>query len=146
MHAAIAALTWLALTGPDPTADEKVGKVRCDIQVIHATHGDPSIDPALKPISGYLTKSFGNTFQSFKLIGSGSLLLGKDQRGAQKLPNDTEMALTFLGVEESFLRLAMELSGLKTNVKVHDGGLFFQAGRSYKGGMLIVAIRTRQIQ
>ena len=145
MHSAVVGLLLLALAGPDPNADEKVGKVRCEIQVIHATHGQAFIDPALKPISSYLTNSFGNHFQSFQLIGSGSLLLAKDQRGAQKLPNDTEMALTFLGMEDSLLRIAMEVSGLKTNVKVHDGGLFFQAGRSYRGGMLIVAIRTRQV-
>jgi len=37
----------------------------------------------------------------------------------------------------------MAVGGLKTTVKVHDGGLFFQAGRSYKKGMIIVAIRAK---
>ena len=118
--------------------------VQCDIQVIHATKGDKHIDPLLRPIERYLNRSFGNRFQSFKLLDSSRLVLNKSQQGQRSLPNNTTLSLTYLGIEQSLLRLEMAVGGLKTTVKVHDGGLFFQAGRSYKNGMLIVAIRAKR--
>ncbi len=127
-----------------PTADapDASGRARVDIVVIHATKGAPSIDRELKPIAHYLESSFGTRFQVFKQLGKNTLTVGKDQRVGHTLPNDSELFLTYLGAEGSLLRLLMEVSGLKTTVKVHDGGLFFQAGRTWKDGMLIVAVRA----
>ena len=130
--------------GAGPTPDGLTArKVRCDIQVIHATSGQNFVDPQLKPISRYLKNSFGARYQSFRQLGRSSLSLAKKQKGRHMLPNDTKLLLTYLGASDSLLRIVMEVGGLKTTVKVHDGGLFFQAGRKYKGGMLIVAIRAR---
>ena len=142
MHVALAIALLLSATGPVPTANQKASKVRCDITVIHATKGKAGVDPALKPLASYLTNSFGSRYQSFKEIGRTALTLAPNERAVHKLPNDTELSLTYLGADETLLRLLMEVSGLKTTVKVHDGGLFFQAGRSYKEGMLVVAIRS----
>ena len=143
MLIALSGMMALALlAGPEPNAGEKIGSVRCEIQVIHATRGTPFVDPSLKSLKRYLTRSFGNRYQSFQQVSSGRLVIRKDQRRTRKLPNSTELGLTYLGSDASLLRLVMEVSGLKTQVKIHDGGLFFQAGRAYKGGMLVVAIRV----
>jgi hypothetical protein len=127
----------------DPVLNTDSKPVHCDIQVIHATRGDHHMDPKLQPIARYLNRSFGTRFQSFKLMNSSRLVLTKSQTGQESLPNKTTLSLTYLGVERALLRLDMAVGGLKTRVKVHDGGLFFQAGRSYKKGMLIVAIRAK---
>lgn len=119
-------------------------EVRAEVRVIHATGGagaKPQIDPALKPIAGYLTKSFGARYAVFSQLDLKSLTIDLKQRGTVELPNETTLALTFKGVTDGFVRLFMELPHLKTTVKIRDGGLFFQAGQSYKGGMLILAIR-----
>ncbi len=143
-----AILLSLSLTaGPDPGASGKSGKIRCEIQIIHATRGKPFVDPTLKPLKRYLENSFGSRYQSFKQLSKRSMPLSKGQRSTEALPNKTQLSLTFLGSGDSNrLRLMMEVGGLKTRVKVHNGGLFFQAGRRHKGGMLIVAIRAHAVR
>lgn len=119
--------------------------VRAEVRVIHATGGAGAgdyVDPALKPIAGYLAKSFGARYTSFRQLDIETLTLELQQRGTVELPGDRTLALTFKGVKDEFVRLFMELPHLKTTVKVRDGGLFFQAGQSFQGGMLILAIRV----
>jgi hypothetical protein len=119
--------------------------VRAEVIVIHATGGPgagPSIDPALTALADYLTRSFGARYSSFRQLDRQTLALDVQERGTLELPGDRELALTFKGVKDDFIRLFMELPHLKTTVKVRDGGLFFQAGTSYQGGMLILAIRV----
>jgi len=143
--ALLSGLLLMSMSGPEPNRAEKAGGLRCDIQVIHATRGKPFVDEALRPLRRYLKNSFGSRYQRFKQLEKRSLTLSQRERGSLELPNGTKLLLTYLGVEESLLRLVMEVGGLKTTVKVHDGGLFFQAGRKHKGGMLIVAIRAHAI-
>ncbi len=128
-----------------PNADPQPKQVRCDVQVILSTAGAPDIAPELRPIKRYLENSFGNRYSRFEHVSASRLLLGKDQRGGVSLPNGNQLSLTWLGAEDGLLRLAMEVGSLKTQVKVHDGGLFFQAGRKHKDGMLVVAIRVTAV-
>lgn len=147
MHLLLAAAVALTLSaGPEPGGDSKPGKVRCDIQIIHATRGRKFVDPTLKSIKRYLENSFGTRYQAFHKLGRASMPLSKGSRKTKKLPNDTNLSLTYLGADDGRIRLLMDVGGLKTTVKVHDGGLFFQAGRRYKAGMLIVAIRAHALQ
>jgi len=139
------AVAAMGLSGPEPAKDAPKLRIKCEIQVIWAKHGKKHIDDDLKPIAHYLRNSFGNRYERFELHSQGGFTLEKRRSGVQKLPNDSRLKLTFLGVEKALLRLTMEVSGLKTTVKIHDGGLFFQAGRKYRGGMLVVAIRVRKL-
>ena len=118
--------------------------VRCDVQVILATGGGsaPYMDPALRSVAGYLKKSFGARYTSFRQLSRQGLSLDIRQRGTLDLPNEKTLALTFRGIRDGFIRLFMELPHLRTTVKIRDGSLFFQAGQSYRGGMLILAIRA----
>ena len=144
IHTLLAAAAFMVLSGPQPD-EKKDGAVRCDVQVIHATKGSPYVDPSIRPLSRYLKNSFGSRFTRFRRLEKSNMTLKVDARGTQSLPNSTKLHLTYLGVEDSLLRLVMEVGGLKTTVKVHDGGLFFQAGRKYKNGMLIVAVRAYNV-
>ena len=143
-HSLLATAAFLLLTGPQP-GEKKADAVRCDVQVIHATKGSAYVDPSIRPLSRYLKNSFGSRYTRFRRLEKSTLTLKLKERGAQSLPNSTRLNLTYLGIEESLLRLVMEVGGLKTTVKVHEGGLFFQAGRKYKSGMLIVAVRVYSI-
>lgn len=136
----------LALVALAVPAQARAG-VRCEVRMIHATGGasaKPYIDPALKSLATYLKKSFGGRYASFKQLELKSLSLEKGRKGTVELPNERPLSLTYEGYNDKdrFIRLFMELPHLRTTVKIRDGGLFFQAGQSYRGGMLILAIHA----
>ncbi len=137
----IGALLAVGLTN-SPVENAKADAIQCDVQIIHAKKETGDADPALEPISRYLTRAFGSRYRSFKQIDRSSMSLPLNSAETKSLPNNTVLRLMYLGSEENLLRLEMSVGDLKTNVKVHNGGLFFQAGRSYRNGMLIVAIRV----
>jgi len=137
------ALLAIGLTN-SPVENTKADAIQCDVQIIHAKKESGVDDPALEPISRYLKRSFGSRYRSFKQITRTSMRLRINNVGTEALPNKTTLRLKYLGSEENLLRLEMSVGDLKTNVKVHNGGLFFQAGRSYRNGMLIVAIRVKK--
>ncbi len=137
-----ALLAFLALVAADQPKADPPQQIRCEVQIILATSGAPDVAKELRPLKRYLENSFGNRYSRFEHIASHTLSLRLDQRGSLGLPNNTQLGLAYLGAEEGLIRLTMEVGGLKTQVKVHDGGLFFQAGRRYKDGMLVVAIRV----
>ena len=68
MNAVVMGLVALAMAGPEPKQDKKVGQVQCDIQVVHATRGKPFVDPALKKLSRYLDRSLALGEEVFTLI------------------------------------------------------------------------------
>ncbi|MFT5432375.1 MAG: hypothetical protein ACI9OJ_003074 [Myxococcota bacterium] len=138
----LSSLLVLTAAAQTPSAEDKPAAVRFEVQIIHATRGKPFVDPSIEKLSRYLENSFGSRYQRFRRLKNDTMTLGVKERGTQKLPNGTKLLLTYLGAEDSLLRLVMEVGGMKTTVKVHDGGLFFQAGRKHKNGMLIVAIRA----
>ena len=138
----LALLAFVATQGHATTDTDQPKSVRCEVSVILATNGAPDVAPELRPLKRYLENSFGNRYTRFEQLASHRLLLAADRRSELALPNDTSLGLTYLGVEGELLRLTMDLAGLKTTVKVHDGGLFFQAGRKFRDGMLVVAIRA----
>ena len=143
MTATILAILALGLAdGPRADDGAPPKAVRCDVQVILATNGAPDIAPELRPLTRYLENSFGNRYSRFEQLASHRVLVARDQRGNVALPNGAELGLSYLGAEEGLLRLTMDVGGLKTTVRVHDGGLFFQAGKKFRDGMLIVAIRA----
>ena len=137
------ALLAIGLTN-SPLENTQADAIQCDVQIIHAKKESGDADPALTPISRYLKRSFGSRYRSFKQLNRTSMQLRVNAVGTESLPNNTTLRLKYLGSEENLLRLEMSVGDLKTNVKVHNGGLFFQAGRSYRNGMLIVAIRVKK--
>ena len=56
------------------------------------------------------------------------------------LPDGKTLTLAFKGQSKGFVKVYVEIDGLKTTVDVRDGGLFFQAGRVFKAGILVLAI------
>ncbi len=120
--------------------------VRAEIVVIHATvsQGKPYVDPALAPLADLLRKSFGSRFTAFRHLSSSVLSLPFGQPQSARLPNERELTLTLKGSDGRYLDVLMELQGLRTTVRIRDGGMFFQAGHAFQGGMLVLAITVRQ--
>jgi hypothetical protein len=119
--------------------------VMSHVRVIHATPGErgaPVMDPALQPIASYLSRSFGARYASFRELDQRALRLARGERTGFTLPDGRDLGLTYRGDERDFILLFMELPHLKTTVKVRNGGLFFQAGQPFEGGILILAIHA----
>ena len=131
-------LLLLLLPAPGEAAESEA---HCTVRVILAKGGGGGMDPAIKnPLERYLTKSFGARYESFDLLNTVSLDILRGKRGEVPLPDGTWLRLTYLGNQGEFIKLSMEMPGVKTLVRIRDGGLFFQAGHKYKGGMMILAI------
>ena len=121
-------------------------EVRCEIVVIHASDGKGGfyVDPTLAPLAEHLRSSFGSRFTSFRHLSTTGVSLGQNTRKPIALPNEQTLALTLKKFEGEYLHVFMELAGLRTTVRIRDGGLFFQAGHGYKNGMLVLAITLKR--
>ncbi len=135
-------LLLLFLLGPRAgEAEAAEPEAHCKVRVILAKGGGGGVDPAIKnPLKRYLTKSFGARYESFDLLDTATLEVTRGKRGEVSLPDGTWLRLTYLGNQGKFIKLSMEMPGVKTLIRIRDGGLFFQAGHKHKGGMMILAI------
>jgi len=116
-------------------------EARCKVRVVLAKGGGGGMDPAIRnPLKRYLTKSFGTRYESFDLLDTSALRIPRGKRREVPLPDGTWLRLTYLGNQGKFIKLSMEMPGVKTLIRIRDGGLFFQAGHRHRGGMLILAI------
>ena len=113
------------------------------VQAIHAKDAkEKSTAPA--KVVRRLSKAFPG-YASFHLLGKSQWDLAEGKTGRHKLPNDSELSVTYKGPQAKFLKLHVAIPPkLRTDVRVKDGGTFYQAGMSYKGGILILSINARK--
>lgn len=112
------------------------------VTVVHAHKAKAGVDPKLKTLAPYLKKSF-TPYTGFAHLGAHEATVRRDGTKVFQLPDGKALTLSFKGVRKGFIKVYLELDGLKTTVDVRDGGLFFQAGRVYKGGILVLAIGAK---
>lgn len=135
----------LALTGSayadgpqTPTAAD--GSVELVVSVILATKGQGPVTSSkeLAHLNTQFERSFG-AYRHFEFRGSHALRVGPGQSPTVKLPNGTELTLRHDGQRDGYHQLNLAVGGLKTTVQVHPGATFFQAGRAFEGGVLVLA-------
>jgi len=129
-------LTLALLCGGPALAQGPDAKVR--VTVIHATKDGTSVAPDLGDLAKYLVKSFA-PYTAFKTLDRQQVTLAAGASSKLALPNGSELIYRNDGRANGFVALHLEVGGLKTTVNVKDGGTFFQAGRSYEGGMIVLA-------
>lgn len=112
------------------------------VTVIHARSAEGGVAPELAKLEKYLLKSFAS-YKSFTRLSTRNDRLAAGAEARFSLPNGTELAFRNEGWKDGFAQLHLEVGGLKTTVNVKDGGLFFQAGRAYDGGMIVLAFEVR---
>lgn len=138
--------TARAAPSGDPDGREIVAAeappITVSVTVIHAKETSGAIDPKLAALANYLAKSFPKHHE-FRRLDSASarLVLGGETR--LLLPNQAELGCRYEARDGQFIALHLEVGGLKTTVHVKDGGTFFQAGRAYEGGMIVLAFEVR---
>ncbi len=133
----------------------KPAQARTEIIVLHATNDHTGIDPKIGKMPELAKPPF-SSYDSYKLLDRVELDLPKGQAQTRKLPDDGQLAVTLKEILEpakkgdatrfsvaasiqkpggrSFLP-AMEVSAKK-------GDIFFIAGQTYKGGILVIGIRV----
>lgn len=116
-------------------------EVSVEVTVIHATEAGDGVAPELGSLAKYLTKSFA-PYKSFKRLDVQQQTLPQGGSARVSLPNGSELVTTNAGLKDGFVALHLEVGGLKTTVNVKDGGTFFQAGRAYNGGMIVLAFKV----
>lgn len=120
----------------------EAGVAQMTVTVVHAKKGEAGVDPKLKDLAPYLKKSFA-PYTRFTHAGAHAATVPRDGKKSFKLPDGKTLTLSFKGLAKGFIKVSLELDGLKTTVDVRDGGLFFQAGRVYQGGILVLAIGAK---
>ncbi len=111
------------------------------ITVVHARPSDGGVAPELDKLSRYLLKSFPK-HKSFVRLSATSERLAVGAKGSMTLPNGIELVFGHTGWKDGFAAVHIEVGGLTSTVNVKDGGVFFQAGRAYEGGMLVLAFEV----
>jgi len=119
-------------TGPD---------IEVEVAVIHATKDGAGVAPDLEPLGKYLLKSFA-PYTTFKRLEHATQRLAAGGEARLGLPNKSELVYRHAGKVDGFFALHIEVGGLKSTVNVKDGGTFFQAGRAYDGGMIVLAFKV----
>jgi hypothetical protein len=137
-------LAWfmaLTILGPATAEAANPARVGIEVTVIHAMKDGAGVDTRLKPIARYLKSSFKDfkRFEHLRLFTDSTALNGAVQ---VELPTRNPLKLSYLSYEDGFITLRLQHGSLDTRVRVKDGGLFFQAGRGYRGGILVLAIRA----
>jgi hypothetical protein len=116
-------------------------RVRVEVTTIHAAKG-PGPGSAPEKLAERLSRAFPG-YAAFHLLGTAGLDLAAGGSGKAGLPDGSEVEVAFLGAADKMLRLRVAIPPrLATEVRVADGGTFYQAGMEYRGGVLILAIRA----
>jgi hypothetical protein len=112
------------------------------IQVVLASNDGDGVDGSLSGIGDDLRSRFGQ-YSRFQRLDSANVSISSGSSRSIGLPNGQSMSISFQGMSGSSYRLSVALPGGGTTVTAPRGGIFFVAGPSYDGGILIVAISIR---
>jgi hypothetical protein len=131
-------------TGPadQPLVAADAPPVSVAVTVIHAKETPGPVDPRLAGLARYLAKSFPK-HHAFRHLDTTNARLVIGGETHLTLPNQAELGFRYEAREGQFIALHLEVGGLKTTVHVKDGGTFFQAGRAYDGGMIVLAFEVK---
>lgn len=123
-------------------------KASLTVTVIHARKGPPFLHEDLKPMWETLKKTFGDKFGYYDKVEHKVRQVAKLGKTVVKMPDGERFAAIYKGItpNKGLLRIALEYGDFRTKVRIHDGGLFFQAGKKYKGGVLVVAVQARLLE
>ena len=123
----------------------KTPKVRITIKAIYASTGPAGIDARLNSIKAYLKEGFGQKYTSFKLIEEQSAQLKRHQAHTMQVDDYGKVSIRYKGISKQFLRFQAKFKDLKINIRLNDGGVFIQAGRKYRKGIIIFVVNGERV-
>ena len=122
-------------------SEEESRSIAGDVTLILASEKPAHIDRKLLPMKEDLYRAFAPKLQRFEYLQASypRLVLGNPQ--AIRLPGGGQMKMTYLGMDDEYLRLRLELPEWQGMIRVKDGKRFFQAGRQLRKGVLVISTR-----
>lgn len=123
-------------------------KASLTVVVIHAKKGPPFLHPDLKPLQDTLKKTFGDKYGYYDKLKDTTRQVARLGKTSLDMPDGERFAAIYKGItpNKGLLRIALEYGDFRTKVRIHDGGLFFQAGKKHDGGVLVVAIKATLLE
>lgn len=117
------------------------------VTVIHAKKSPPFLHDRVKPLWDTLRKTFGDRFAYYDLVSSAEREVARQGRVVVPMPDGGTFAVEYRGVtpDGRFLKLTVVHGDLTSRVRIHDQGLFFQAGKRWQGGVLIVGVQASSV-
>lgn len=117
--------------------------VEVHVSVIHALKSSaPSAPaPSVRHLHGQLSRSFRD-YNDFKPLSSRDIRVDADGSSPLTLPNGTRLVLRHDGTRDGYIQLHLSVGGLRTTIQVKPGAVFFQAGRAFDGGILVLAFEV----
>jgi len=143
-----AMVLWLLLATGLSRDAEAQPRAQVTLTVILAQREPPKLHPGLQKMWDTLRRSFGDRFSHFDLAGETTRVLAEGDRVETTLPNGERFAAIFRGVteEKGLLRVHLEMGEFRTKVRVHDGGVFFQAGKRHGNATILVGVRAALVR
>jgi hypothetical protein len=125
-------------------ADEAAAQsVDVTVRSISAKKAGNYFDPKLKDLETKLTRAFSG-YTYFKLVQKDDFKLSKSASNTVTVPGGTDVTITFHGLAGDFYKMGLSIADkLSTTLRASPGSTFFQAGLSYKSGILILAITVK---
>jgi hypothetical protein len=131
--------------GPAASPQADSASVEVALTVVHAKQAEGGVAPELASLGKQLTKAFPS-YKSFVRLSEKTDTLPSGGDARVTLPNQTTLVYRHLGWKDGFATLALEVGGMKSTVNVKDGRMFFQAGRAFDGGMIVLAFKVERVR
>jgi len=123
------------------------GGPHAEVMVIHATQGDPFIDPQIGESKRLREPPF-SSYNNYKLLEKKALPLKKGEPATLALPTSRALQILFVDKVDQRFRISASISQpdgkayLKLlEVSASPNETFFVAGQSYNKGTLVLAIK-----
>lgn len=141
--------------GKEPAGDKApASQARAEIIVLHATNDHTGIDPKIGKLPELAKPPF-SSYDSYKLLDRAEVQLAQGAAQQRKLPDDGQLAVTLKDVlppekkgdpPRFSVAARIQKPGGKAflpalEVSAKKGEIFFVAGQTYKGGILVIGIR-----
>lgn len=122
----------------------------CSVHVIHGLHQGDGIDERLSRYRANLERAPFSAWQTFRLLNQTELNIALHATGRFTLPNGKAGALSYIGHVQTAegkhrLKLRLEVGEaprkqLSTLFTLDEGGVFFDAGQRFQGGLLVLCV------
>ncbi|MCA9523314.1 MAG: hypothetical protein KC609_20205 [Myxococcales bacterium] len=135
---------FATITTATEAAPQDTTTASFEVRVIAAARERrPTRDPDISPrMARQLGRTFSK-FNSFKLVKLVTFRAAANVKSPMALPGfEHPLQLTYLGMKKNFIRIYLELLGLRTQVRVHNGGTFFHATQRRRS-LTIIAVTSR---
>lgn len=120
--------------------------VRGELVFLVAAKSPARIDRRLLPMKKDLARAFAPKLNRFDFIENSFPSLSKGVPRTAELPGGGKLTMTYVGTEGEHIVLKMELPEWSGQVRVKNGKRFFQAGRRYNDGILVIALRVTEMR